>query len=224
MCGRFTLTAEPSYLIDAFQLQFFPDNYLLNYNIAPSDGILAAVQSVSGRKAGFIRWGLVPSWVKNQKVWTPLINARSETLEKKASFRHLLDKKRCIIFADSFYEWKMVNGKKIPYRIMAKDDKPFAFAGLWDRNNSSPAELVTCTILTTVANGVVQDIHERMPVILNGDEAIEAWINTKKYLFDDIKNIMQPYPQEKQKLYAVSSIVNSIKNNDINCIAPLVSE
>jgi putative SOS response-associated peptidase YedK len=221
MCGRFTLTVNEQQLIDSFQLEFFPDEYEPSFNIAPSQPVLAAVDSESGRRAGFLKWGLIPNWVKDPKAWKPLINAKSETLTEKASFKQLLNKKRCIIFADSFYEWKKENGKKIPHRIMTKDERPIAFAGLWDRNRVGDKEMVTCTILTTSANEAVKDVHDRMPVILNGEEAVEMWLNTNQFSFNEAKEVMQPYPVEEQKLYIVSELVNSPKNNVPDCIRPI---
>lgn len=224
MCGRFTLTVEPFELMDGFQLELFPEDYQPSFNIAPSHNILAAVQSNSGRKAGFLKWGLVPYWVKESKQWKPLINARAETIAEKASFRHLLNQKRCIIFADSFYEWKAVGGQKSPYRIMRRDDKPFAFAGLWDRNSNSPKSQVTCTIITTDANPMVQNVHDRMPVILESASAIEAWINVKEASFQEAQSYIKPLPEELMKLYEVSSLVNSPISNGIECIQPIAVE
>lgn len=220
MCGRFTLTAEKEQLIDAFQLEFFPDEYEPSYNIAPSQQVLAAVQSNSIRRCGYIKWGLVPCWVKDTKKWKPLINARSETLTEKASFKHLLNKNRCIIFADSFYEWKMEAGKKTPYRILTKTGKPFAFAALWDCNRTRSKDLVTCTILTTSANEVVKNIHDRMPVILDTKDAVEIWLNVEEFDFHEAKEVMVLYPAINQKLYPVSKLINSPKNNYPDLILP----
>ncbi|WP_062356600.1 SOS response-associated peptidase [Bacillus kwashiorkori] len=220
MCGRFTLTVEQEMLIDSFDLLTFPDDYMPRYNIAPTQNILAAVHTDSGRKAGFLRWGLVPYWVKDTKKWKPLINARVESLTEKASFKHLLNKRRCIIFADSFYEWKVdENGKKIPYRFMKKDEAPFAFAGLWDRKQTtSNNSVVSCTIITTQANELVKDVHERMPVMLTEKEAIESWLNTTKYSFRDAKDMLQSFPSNSQKCYQVSLAVNNVKNDNLDCI------
>lgn len=221
MCGRFTLTAEKEYLIDAFHLEFFPEEYEPSYNIAPSQQVLAAVHSDSGRRAGFLKWGLVPFWVKDSKKWKPLINARSESLTEKPSFKHLVNKKRCVIFADSFYEWKTEAGKKTPYRILTKSEEPFAFAALWDRNQTNTTDIVTCTILTTSANEVVKDVHDRMPIILDNDEAIEVWLNVDDYNFNDAKEVLVPYPATEQKLYPVSSLVNSPRNNTPDLLLPI---
>ena len=145
MCGRFTLTASREELIERFQLDLFPVDYMPSYNVAPSQQVLTAVQAQDRRRAGFLKWGLVPFWVKDPKQWKPLINARAESLHEKASFKHLLAKRRCIIFADSFYEWNSRGGKRVPFRILLKEERPFAFAGLWDRNQHGDRVLTTCT-------------------------------------------------------------------------------
>lgn len=220
MCGRFTLTVEKEQLIDAFQLEFFPEEYEPSYNISPSQQVLAAVHTDAGRRAGYLKWGLVPFWVKDTKKWKPLINARSESVAEKASFKHLVNKRRCIIFADSFYEWKTEEGRKTPYRILTKSEKPFAFAALWDRNRTETSDIVTCTILTTSANELVKDVHDRMPVILDNEEAVEVWLNVDEYNFNDAKEVMDPYPANKQKLYPVSTLVNSPRNNTPDLLLP----
>ena len=112
MCGRFTLTVGPDDLIDEFQLELFPEDYQPSYNIAPTQQVLTAIHSKDGRRAGYMKWGLIPFWVKDPQKWKPIINARAETLEEKASFKHLLDRRRSILLADSFYEWKVIGGKK----------------------------------------------------------------------------------------------------------------
>lgn len=221
MCGRFTLTSGPDFLINYFQLEFFPEEYSPSYNIAPSQPVLSVVGSNQGRRAGYIEWGLIPHWVKDPKKWKPLINARLETLEEKASFKHLLNRRRCILLADSFYEWKKVGDQKIPYRILKKDEYPFAFAALWDRNQADEKERITCTIITTEANDVVKQVHDRMPVILDEEETIKAWLNVKEVPFAQVRDRLLPFPVEKQKLYPVASIVNSPKNNSPDCILPV---
>jgi len=222
MCGRFTLTVGPDDLIDEFQLELFPEDYQPSYNIAPTQQVLTAIHSKDGRRAGYMKWGLIPFWVKEPQKWKPFINARAETLEEKASFKHLLDRRRSILLADSFYEWKVIGGKKTPFRIQRKDGKPFAFAGLWDRKNHTGQNVVTCTIVTTEANSLVRDIHERMPVILENEKAIEAWMNIQEYPFSKAKEFLRPYPSEQMHKYPVSPFVNSPENNSVECIKPII--
>lgn len=220
MCGRFTLTVGKDELIDMFELVSFPDEYDPSYNVAPSQKVLAAVQAPNGRRAGFLQWGLVPFWVKDPKKWKPLINARAETLHKKPSFKHLVARRRCVIFADSFYEWSSRDGMRTPFRIFLKEEKPFAFAALWDRNEYGNEILTTCTIITTAPNEKVANVHDRMPVILH-DEAVEKWLNTERYSYNEVRNLLQPYPAEAMNLYPVSTLVNSPKNNSPECIVPV---
>lgn len=221
MCGRFTLTVDKFELIDAFQLTFFPDEFEPSYNIAPTQPVLTAVQTDKGRKAGFIKWGLVPYWVKDHSSWKPLINARGESISEKSSFKNLVHRRRCVIFADSFYEWKTVDGKKQPFRIMREDEGAFALAGLWDRHKAGEQEVVTCTVVTTAANDQVRNVHDRMPVILHSEEGIESWMNVKDYTFHYACRYIQPLPNDLLKLYEVSPIVNSPKNNTKECIQPI---
>ncbi|MFS8652387.1 MAG: SOS response-associated peptidase, partial [Caldibacillus sp.] len=212
MCGRFTLTASREELIERFQLDLFPVDYMPSYNVAPSQQVLTAVQAQDRRRAGFLKWGLVPFWVKDPKKWKPLINARAESLHEKASFKHLLAKRRCIIFADSFYEWNSRGGKRVPFRILLKEERPFAFAGLWDRNQHGDRVLTTCTIITTEANEKVSTVHDRMPVILQ-DDAIERWLDTERFNYDEVRDLLRPFPADRMALYRVSTLVNSPKNN-----------
>lgn len=220
MCGRFTITVNKEELIEQFTLQLFPEDYSPSYNVAPSQKVLSAVHAAGGRRAGFLKWGLVPFWVKDPKKWKPLINARAESLHEKASFKHLLAKRRCIIFADSFYEWNSRGGKRVPFRILLKEERPFAFAGLWDRNQHGDRVLTTCTIITTEANEKVSTVHDRMPVILQ-DDAIERWLDTERFNYDEVRDLLRPFPADRMTLYRVSTLVNSPKNNDPECIMPV---
>jgi Uncharacterised ACR, COG2135. len=224
MCGRFTLTSGPELLIQAFRLSFFPEEYEPGYNIAPTQPVLSAVHTSGGRKAGYIRWGLIPFWVQDPEQWKPLMNARGESLESKASFKHLLDKRRCLIFADGFYEWKREGRRKQPVRIVSADEKPFAFAGLWDRNQKGNGEIVTCTIITTESSGFLREIHDRMPVILQDPEEIERWVNIDRYPFAEVKDLIRPLPEGRLKSYPVTDRINSPKFNGIECIQPLMKE
>lgn len=221
MCGRFTITVNKEELIEQFTLQLFPEDYSPSYNVAPSQKVLSAVHAAGGRRAGFLKWGLVPFWVKDPKKWKPLINARSESLHEKPSFKHLLAKKRCVIFADSFYEWSIRDGSRTPYRILLTDGKPFAFAALWDRNRHGEQEITTCTIITTSPNEKMATVHDRMPVILQG-EAVEKWLNTERYPYQEVKDLLRPLDNDAITMYQVSTIVNYPKNNSPECIKRVI--
>ncbi len=221
MCGRFTLHTPINDIISHFLIDELVGEWEPRYNVAPSQTVLSMIQHRNSRRAGPITWGLVPFWVKETKKWKPLINARSETITEKSSFNRLIHKKRMVLIADSFYEWKRVGSTKQPVRFMLKSEKPFALAALWDQQGSKGEGLTTTTILTTKANNLVSPIHDRMPVILQDNESIEKWINTKHYTFEEANSILKPLPEEFMKSYEVSALVNSPKHDSAECVAPI---
>ena len=218
MCGRFSLTTPLEELVKHYLIDEFLEDWQPRYNIAPSQNVLSLISHKGKRRAGEIKWGLVPHWADASK-WKPLINARSETLLVKPSFKSLVHSRRMVIFADGFYEWKKEESGRIPVRFQLKEEKPFVFAGLWDRNG----EFTTSTILTTEANSLVEDVHERMPVMLTNSEDIEKWLNTDEYSFDQAASVLKPLPREVMKGYQVSTYVNSPKHDTSECIAPVSS-
>ncbi|XXM74260.1 SOS response-associated peptidase [Lysinibacillus sphaericus] len=216
MCGRFSLATPLEELVNQFLIDEFIEETSPRYNVAPSQKILSLISKKGVRKAGETLWGLVPGWADTNK-WKPLINARSETLLDKPSFRSLVHKRRMVIFSDGFYEWKKGVDGKIPVRFLLKSEEPFVFAGLWDRTGDGK---VTSAILTTKANEVVNPVHDRMPVILKDNDDIEKWLDTDKYSFEEASTILRPYPGNEMKSYEVSMIVNSPKNESKECIRP----
>ena len=162
----------------------------------------------------------MPSWVKDQSKWKPLINARGESLEEKASFKHLLNRRRTAILADSFFEWEKNDGKKQPVRFLMKNEEPFAFAGLWDKQENENKETVSTTIITTEANELVRPVHDRMPVILKGEKNIDRWLSTEQYSFNEVKDLLEPFPAELMTKYKVSPEVNSPQNDYQACVEP----
>ncbi|MFI8687504.1 SOS response-associated peptidase [Rossellomorea sp. NPDC077527] len=219
MCGRFSLTTPLEELVKQYLIDEFVEEWQPRYNIAPSQSVLSLISHKGKRRAGEITWGLVPNWANRSK-WKPLINARSETLLDKPSFKSLVHSKRMVIFADGFYEWKKDETGKTPIRFQLKGEEPFVFAGLWDRNG----EATTSTILTTEANPLVSHVHERMPVMLTNREDIEKWLNTEEYSYEEASSVLKPLPDERMKGYQVSTIVNSPKNDLSECIIPISSE
>lgn len=220
MCGRFTLTVELDVLFERFQMAYESDVWLPpSYNIAPTHKVLAVIRGEKGNKLGPLQWGLVPSWAKDPSIGAKMINARAETLHEKTSFKPLVQRNRCLVVADSFYEWKRDGNKKQPYRIQLKDGKPFAMAGLWSIWGKGAEKLATCTIITTSSNNLMAPLHERMPVILHPEEEKE-WLNPHRS-FSDVQPLLKPYSVEGMKLYPVSSKVNSAKNNDPELIQAL---
>lgn len=213
MCGRYSLFTTQESLADRFGFDLFEEmEWIERYNIAPSQNVLAIVKSEIGNRAGMLRWGLIPSWAKDPKIGYKMINARAETVAEKPSFKKLLKRRRCLIPADGFYEWKKEGASKQPYRFQLKTKEPFAFAGLWDRWENDGEILHTCTIITTEANAVVSGIHDRMPVILTRDGE-KIWLDRSIEDEHDVKSLLIPFPEEKMESYTISSLVNSPKND-----------
>ena len=219
MCGRFTLFTDRDLLAERFHLINIDElPYEPRYNIAPSQPVLAVIGDGEHNKVGFLRWGLIPSFVKDKAIGYKMINARAETVDEKPTFKRLLSRKRCLILADSFYEWRKEGDKKIPMRIHLKDNAPFAFAGLWDRWQSPDGEeVMSCTIITTESNVFMKEIHDRMPVILSR-EAEKWWLDCSIVDHAFLKQLLVPYDADKMQAYEVSTIVNSPKNDSKACI------
>lgn len=221
MCGRFTLTAAVDQLIDRFDIEFFlqEEEYLPSYNVAPSQSVLAVVNDGSRNKMGFLRWGLIPPWAKDMSIGYKMINARAETLIEKPSFRNAYKIKRCLIVADSFYEWKRIDSKtKIPMRIKLKSDDLFAMAGLWENWKSPDGKSIySCSVITTSPNELVQDIHDRMPVILKPEDE-KYWLDPSITDTTKLNPLLKPLDHALMEAYEVSPLVNSPKNNSIELI------
>lgn len=220
MCGRYTLLADELEILEEFDLERGIEGYQPSYNIAPGQNVLAIIHDGKEKRAGYLRWGLVPSWAKDEKIGYKMINARSESAHEKPSFKQLMARKRCLIIADSFYEWKKTEDGKQPKRIHLTDRKLFAFAGLWDKWTHQDKILFTCTILTREADPFMKDIHDRMPIILPKDKENE-WIASEFLEPVDAREFLFHLEPETFAAYNVSSYVNTAKNNDESCIAPL---
>lgn len=220
MCARFTLATDDR----TIQLRFHAILHGLapteRYNIAPTQNVLAIIERHGERRAGFLRWGLVPSWAKDPSIGQKLLNARAETVGDKPSFRQAIAKRRCLILADGFYEWRQEGGKRIPIRFTLRSGEPFAFAGLWESWRQPDGDMLhTCTIITTTPNDLVATVHDRMPVILT-PEAEEMWLDTSIRDSALLRSLLAPYPTEEMRGYAVSTIVNSPMTDTAACIAP----
>ncbi|SHM39651.1 SOS response-associated peptidase [Gracilibacillus kekensis] len=218
MCGRFTL--ETSKEVLESELNISIDEVLTSYNIAPTQKVLSIVGTDQGRKAGYLQWGLIPSWSKDAKIGSKMINARSETVDQKPSFKNLLTRRRCLIVADSFYEWKRISNQKQPYRITVNEGRVFTFAGLWDRWESEDGEIVSCTILTTKPNNLMQSLHDRMPVILD-EKAQEMWLDPSLKDKETLKGLLTPYNSEQMSAYPVSKKLNNPSVNDASLVEPI---
>ena len=177
MCGRFTLSQSAEAIASVFQLNQVP-TLEPRYNIAPTQPVATVLQtSAHERQFQLLRWGLIPAWAKDATMGSRLINARAETVAEKPSFRSAFRHRRCLVIADGFYEWRRQDGKKQPFYFRMKNQQPFAFAGLWEHWQDPKGEAIdSCTILTTEANELLQQIHERMPVILNPKD-YDLWLD-----------------------------------------------
>ncbi|MFS0865138.1 SOS response-associated peptidase [Fredinandcohnia sp. 179-A 10B2 NHS] len=221
MCGRFTLFAEYNEIIDRFSIEAAIDAglYVPSYNIAPSHSVLSVINDGNKNRLGFLRWGLIPSWAKDEKIGYKMINARAETISEKPSFRQAYNSRRCLIIADSFYEWKRKDDKtKIPIRIKLKSNKMFAMAGIWERWTSPSGDTVySCSVITTEPNELMNEIHDRMPVILKKEDE-KTWLNPAIQVSPEISKLLKPLPAHLMEAYEVSSLVNSPRNNSPNLI------
>lgn len=246
MCGRFTLKSGLTDLLEIFPFLVLPPGAALEprYNVAPTQAV-AAVRggsrgdsgqgdsgqddSGSGHAAAvgarrpieFLRWGLIPFFAKDAAIGNRMINARAETVAEKPAFREPFRRRRCLVLADGFFEWrKEADGKtKTPIYMRKKGGVPFAFAGLWDawRASDGTDEVVrSCTVITTEPNELVRDVHDRMPVILTADH-VEPWLEPQRKA-DELAAMLRPYPAEEMESFPVSTLVNSPRNDAPECI------
>ncbi len=221
MCGRYTITIPANAAREDLGLTEMPEGYEPRYNVAPTQHV-AVVANNGERKAEWMHWGLIPYWAKDASIASRLINARSETFTEKPAFKNALNKRRCLVLADGFYEWKKgagPGGKSQPYYFKRADGKAFAFAGLWEfwRGPSGAPdgeEIRSCTIITTEANGLVKPVHERMPVMLSGDD-LWTWLGEDlgdaagpEELQAALLPLLRPYPEDAMVGYPVSTLVN----------------
>jgi len=221
MCGRFALAIAAEQLSLAFPWLSVPSDLKPRYNIAPSQPV-AVVPNNHPTHLEFFQWGLVPSWAKDVKIGYRMINARSETLAEKPSFRTAYRRRRCLVLANGFYEWKSEPGRqtKTPYFIALESREPFAFAGLWDVWRSADgSELPTCTIITTTPNELMAPIHNRMPVILP-PAAYDQWLDPAERQPAELQPLLRPFPAEQLTAYPVSTAVNRPQNDTPECILP----
>jgi putative SOS response-associated peptidase YedK len=227
MCGRFALMTPTEQLAMQFNVPETAVGSLPpsvpRYNIAPTQPVAAVRLAENGqRELTFFHWGLIPSWAKDVKIGSRMINARSETVAEKPSFRTAFKRRRCLIPADGFYEWqKQANGKQ-PMFIRPADgeERPFALAGLWEIwHDPDGGALQSCTILTTTPNELMADIHNRMPVIVEPED-YDLWLNPEPDPEQGL-HLLRPYPAEKMTAYPVSTIVNNPRNETPECIQPI---
>jgi putative SOS response-associated peptidase YedK len=219
MCGRFTLTADVSTLQESFPFVEMPQGMQPHYNIAPTQPV-AVVPNDGRNRLDFFIWGLIPSWAKDPSIGNRLINARAETLQEKPSFRTAFRRRRCLVLADGFYEWKQGERGKTPMYIRLASGKPFAFAGLWESWNAPDgSNVLSCTIITTQPNDLMATIHNRMPVILP-EQAYPIWLESGEADPQKLAGLLLPYSAGEMQAYPVSPLVNSPKNDVPELILP----
>lgn len=221
MCGRKTLTRDMQSIIEELAIEEWenPDNYMPNYNIAPTQS--SPILMDNGKRiVKLMRWGLIPSWAKDEKFGARMINARLETLLEKPSYRNLVSSNRCIVITDGYYEWRKVGVRKIPYYLKNPEGKLLPMAGLYDVWKHPDGYLMpSYTIITKEAQKDLATIHNRMPVILPLDH-LDNWLKTESFSVTRALELAQNSQPILEK-YPVSFLVNSVKNNSPECLKPL---
>ena len=220
MCGRYTLTLPLSNLVDTFQVPVPDFPFKPRFNIAPTQEAPVVARDSRGRRMGLLQWGLVPAWAENPSVGSRLINARSETVAEKPSFRSAFQRRRCIVPADGFFEWKKDEDRKTPFWVHRKDREPFGMAGLWEKWDPEEGDpLYTFTILTRDATPDLRDIHPRMPLILPAARW-DDWLDTNTNA-ETLGRILETKDEPSLFAFPVSNRVNSPKNDEPSLVEPI---
>ncbi len=219
MCYRFVRESKLVDIAQEFGIQDIGPGFQPSYNIAPKHTIPAIVDD-SGRRFVLFRWGLIPPWAKDMSIGTKMLNTRAETVTVKPSFRLAFKKRRCLIPASGYYEWREESGKKIPVYVHLKSDKLFGMAGLWEQWQPPEGETVSsCTIVTIASNEWLKPVNERMPVIIPKDK-IDFWLDNTITSENDLVPLLRPYNADLMNAYDVSPVINSPKNNSPENIIP----
>jgi putative SOS response-associated peptidase YedK len=220
MCGRFVLDSELDVIVSDFEIEHVDYDPGKRYNIAPTQDV-AIVMKNGGNGLRGCRWGFVPGWARDLSIGSRMINARSETVSEKPSFKNAFKKQRCLIVTDGFYEWRKTGRTKTPFYIRMKSGRPFGFAGLygtWTSPGKKP--LCTCTIITTTANRLLEPIHDRMPVIIPRDGQ-STWLDPEVSDVEMLRPLLGPYRDEELEAYEVSTLVNSVTHDSPENIRPV---
>ena len=221
MCGRYSQRQSAKIIAQAFQVDEVP-TLEPRYNIARTQSVPTVLQTsaATNRQFKMLHWGLIPSWAKDSKMGAKLINARGETVAEKPAFRSAFRQRRCLVLADGFYEWQQQEQKKQkqPFYFRLSDERPFAFAGLWEHwKGEDGEEIESCTLLTTEANELMQPIHNRMPVILDPKD-YDLWLDLEVKKQELLQPLLHPYRSEEMTAYPVSKVVNKPSNDSAECI------
>ena len=213
VCGRFSLFADLTDLEERFDFAAVGLAYTPNYNIAPTQNILALFNDRGSRQAGYMHWGLIPPWSKDTAFASRMINARAETLAEKPSFRTAFQRRRCLILADGFYEWQRRDTGKRPMRIELATKEAFAFAGIWETwKNPEGNRIRSCAIITAPAHASIKPIHDRMPVILNRERE-RLWMSPEPGNPEHLRNMLLSGQVAPLETYEVAPLVNVPLNN-----------
>jgi putative SOS response-associated peptidase YedK len=225
MCGRYVLQTLFDFA-EIFGVLPPPEELRPRYNISPTQNV-PVITNANRTHLQLFRWGLVPFWAKDTKIGYSLINARADTVATKPSFREAFKKRRCLVLADGFYEWKQSpsSAGKTPHLIRMKSGRPFAFAGLWESwtPKEGCAPLHSCTLITTTPNEVCAQVHDRMPVILP-PASYDAWLSPEPRRAEELTPLLAPYPAEEMETFAVSTAVNNPKNEGPSLLEPALAE
>jgi putative SOS response-associated peptidase YedK len=213
MCGRFVRHTKPSVYATLFEVDSVPAGP--SYNVAPTQSVAAVRMQHDRRECVLLRWGMIPFWAKDKK--TSYINARAETVIEKPAFRAALNKRRCLVLADGYFEWRTEGKAKQPFFFHLRDNQPFAFAGLWDCWKGADEPIESCTIITTEANDLSRPVHDRMPVMLTS-QACALWLDPDIEDRTVLQELLKPYPPGAMECYPVATLVNSPLNNSPECI------
>jgi len=223
MCGRYALYSNIEQIKSQFPIDRGESEDSPNYNVAPTQEVLAVIHQEGLNILGKLHWGLVPFWAKETKIGSKMINARQETVAAKPAFREAFKKRRCLIPADGFYEWYGEKGEKQPVFITMPDKRPFAFAGLWEswQDKAGPGTVYrSCTIITREAAGTLEKIHHRIPVVL-APEAYTAWMEPGKNGVESLQELLSWGSVTDFTFYPVSKQVNAVRNNGPENIEPV---
>ena len=221
MCGRFVLYRNLEEIKEAFNVQEVRWEPKASYNIAPTQEVAVVVKRDGGNRLEKMTWGLIPFWAKDPKIGSRMINARSETLNEKPSFKRPFKSQRCLVIADGFYEWVKTDQGKVPMLIRLTSQRPLGLAGLYDAWKSPQGKAITsCTIVTTNANDFMQPIHNRMPLIVPRAQESE-WLDPATPHIDEWLLALPAYPSDEMEAYEVSRRVNAPQNNSVECIQPI---
>ena len=220
MCGRFTLRSPADTIASLFDtLPVAGFHYAARFNIAPTQNVPVVYARDDRRHMSLMHWGLIPSWSKEPKAIYGTINARPDTLASKPAFRSAYKSRRCLVIADGYYEWKAEGKKKQPYLYEIEGGKPFAFAGLWEQwwgEDKDATPLESCTIITTEANKLASEIHNRMPVILSPND-YDLWLDPTVKDTAKVAPLLDQFPEQRMSVRAVSTFVNNARNEGPEC-------